>query len=132
MGGPVRLALPALLLAWVLAGCGDPAESVAEEQAPPPVPFEGEVKDEFVGRWETATKNSVMTFAKDGAATMVNTSPRGVTTVEGEWKVNGSWLLIKNGTTGGVSRYEAKLEGAKLNLKQKSTRLDVDYSKAKS
>lgn len=123
-----------LLSVGVLAGCGsgeaDEIETPAARQA---IAFEGNLDPAYAGTWITADKTSTLVLAADGKANMTNVAVgRGTTKAKGEWKISGANLLFKvEGPEPYVSRYDAELKGDSLKLKQKSSKLNVEYKRSK-
>ena len=57
---------------------------------------------------------------------------RGTSKAAGEWKISDKNLLFKfEGPESYVSRYAAELKGDILHLKQKASKLDVEYKRSK-
>ncbi|MBN9503216.1 MAG: hypothetical protein BGO01_19755 [Armatimonadetes bacterium 55-13] len=133
-GGGRKIASAALsiLSAWIIVGCGEP-EANSPEPVAPQIAFEGKVDPSYAGIWITADKTSTLELSKDGKANMTNVAVgRGTSKAAGEWKISDKNLLFKvEGPESYVSRYAAELKGDILHLKQKASKLDVEYKRSK-
>ncbi len=111
-------------------GCNDGGGDTFEPPVRQEVAFEGNVDPAYVGKWQNANKTSTVDIRADGTATMkVVAFGRGESTSDGQWKLAGENLLFKVGDN--VSRYAVKLDGDKLRMSQKATKLDVEYRRTK-
>ena len=120
------------LCLMALPGCQG-EESSVEPATPPPVAFEGEMPKEMLGHWETKSKLSMLDLSENGSASMTNVAPgRGTSTVKGEWRFAEAKLLFRLEGGDRVTVYEAEQDGNRLHLKQKSTKLDIEYFRKKS
>lgn len=118
--------------AIALSGCNSEQEEMVPSE-PPAIAFEGKVDPALVGQWETESKLSSLDLGSDGAAAMTNVAPgRGTSTAKGEWRVSEKRLLFRLEGADRVTVYEVEYEADKLHLKQKSTKLDIEYLRKKA
>lgn len=127
--------LGALGVSVALVGCGPNEEDAPfEPPAPKAIAFEGKIDPAYVGDWSTDSKLSQLTLEESGKASMVNVAPgRGKSESKGEWKLSDGHLLFKleGAAEGMVTRYAAKLDGDRLHLTQKASKLEIDYKRVK-
>jgi hypothetical protein len=134
-GGNLLAAVALLFTSGILAGCSNPdvAEDESVVAAPPKIAFEGKIDPAYVGTWITANKTSTLVLTAEGKADMTNVAVgRGTTKAKGQWKISGTDLLFKvEDPNSYVSRYAAELKKDSLRLKQKASKLDVEYRRSK-
>lgn len=104
-------------LAALAIGCQPAVEEVTAPE-PTNVPFTGQVDESVTGTWKSQS-GSTYVFQKDGAYVLdsVVRTPNGEmkTHSEGEWKIDGTKLLMKD-ENGNVVPYEIEKATDKLTL----------------
>lgn len=111
----------------LLGGCNSSEEEFTPE-TPPAIVFEGEIEPALVGQWETKSKLSSLDLKAEGTALMTNVAPgRGTSTTKGEWRLADKRLLFRVEGMDRVNAYEVEFDTKKLRMKQKSTKLDIEY-----
>jgi hypothetical protein len=125
-----------VVLGAALAGCHNEEANLEPGFVPKTHVFEGAVDEKYVGVWISTDGTSTLDMANDGALKIVTLTPtpsgKAKNEVAGKWLASDGSVLFqygdeKKGIT--VLKYNAKLDGGTMKLKQDGGRHETTYKR---